>query len=330
MRCSAILPVVLTGILLLTGCGAVVPATATPPPAVAASPTAPPAATATAPAPTATSSPTPSPVPPTATRTPTPTRIPPTATPIPPTPRPATATPVGRAIAPTAVPPKPAPAQATATPRPALPAPPANPPSAPGPEIVRGNPNLPAVALTFDAGAGAAPTNDILTALRERGVRLTFFLTGKWVTENPELARRIRAEGHEIANHSFNHPDFTTLTHEQMVEEINSAERTFQRIIGVSGRPWFRFPYGSRNAGTRGVVTDLGYTSVMWTLDSLDSVGPPKTPQQIYDRVVNNAANGSIILVHIGSAPTAAALPGILDALTAKGFRIVTMSQLMG
>ena len=195
---------------------------------------------------------------------------------------------------------------------------------------MRGNPNARAIALTFDAGAGAEPTADILAALAARGIRVTFFLTGKWADENPGLVRQIKAGGHEIANHSYNHPDFTTLSHERMIEEINSTERTIQRLAGVSTQPWFRFPFGARNASTRGVVSDLGYTSIMWTLDSLDSVGPPKTPQFIYKRVVNNVGNGSIVLLHVGSVPTAAALPRILDTLTARGYRIVTVSQLLG
>jgi peptidoglycan/xylan/chitin deacetylase (PgdA/CDA1 family) len=232
------------------------------------------------------------------------------------------------AVAPTATP-KPQVVAPTPTPRSAPPPPPAEKPRALPPEIVRGNPAVPAIAITFDAGAGAAPTAQILDVLAARGIKLTFFLTGKWVDQNPALAQRIAAEGHEIANHSYNHPDFTKLAHEEMVEEINSTERTIQRVAGVSSRPWFRFPFGARNAATRGVVADLGYTSVFWTLDSLDSVNPPKTPQFIYERVVNNAANGSIILVHVGSAPTAEALPRILDTLTERGFRIVTVSELV-
>jgi peptidoglycan/xylan/chitin deacetylase (PgdA/CDA1 family) len=194
---------------------------------------------------------------------------------------------------------------------------------------VRGNPNVPAIALTFDAGAGAAPTASMLATLAERGLRATFFLTGKWADENPELVRQIRAAGHEIANHSYNHPDFRTLSDAQIVEEIERTEAVISRLAGVSTKPWFRFPYGARDARTRAAVDRLGYRSVYWTLDSLDSVGPPKTPQFLHERVTSGAGNGSIVLLHIGSAPTAAALPGIIDTLQQRGYRLVTVTELL-
>jgi peptidoglycan/xylan/chitin deacetylase (PgdA/CDA1 family) len=194
---------------------------------------------------------------------------------------------------------------------------------------VRGNTSVPAIALTFDAGAGAGPTQEILAALAARGLRATFFLTGKWADENPDLARQISASGHEIANHSYNHPDFTTLSHARMVEEINSTERAIVRLTGQSTRPWFRFPYGARNAATLGVIADLEYVSIYWTLDSLDSVGQPKTPRFLWERVTGNVGNGSIVLMHIGSAPTAAALPSIIDTLQARGYQLVTVSELL-
>ena len=195
---------------------------------------------------------------------------------------------------------------------------------------MRGNPNTPAVAITFDAGAGAAPTAAMLDALRAAGVRSTFFLTGKWSQENPALVKRIYAAGHELANHSWNHPDFRQLSDAAIVEEIASTEGIIGDLTGANTKPWFRFPYGARDARTRAVVAGLGYTSVFWTLDSLNSVGAIKTPQFLHERITTNAANGSIILVHVGSAPTAAALPDILKTLQERGLRPVTVSQLVG
>jgi peptidoglycan/xylan/chitin deacetylase (PgdA/CDA1 family) len=186
------------------------------------------------------------------------------------------------------------------------------------------------VAITFDAGAGAAPTAAMLDVLRAAGVRSTFFLTGKWSQENPALVKRIYANGHELANHSWNHPDFRQLSDAAIVEEIASTEGIIGDLTGADTKPWFRFPYGARDARTRAVVASLGYASVFWTLDSLDSVGAVKTPQFLYERITTNAVNGSIILVHVGSAPTAAALPDILKTLQERGLRPVTISQLVG
>lgn len=203
------------------------------------------------------------------------------------------------------------------------------PPPPPGREVVRGNPNVPAVALTFDAGAGAAPTSEILAALAAHGLHSTFFLTGQWAAANPELVRQIHAAGHEIANHTTSHPDLRTLSDAQIADEINRTEEIIVGLTGATTKPWFRFPFGARDARTQATVRQLGYTSIFWTLDSLDSVGPPKTPQFLHDRVVNNTGNGSIVLMHVGSAPTAAALPRMIESLQQRGYRLVTVSQLL-
>jgi peptidoglycan/xylan/chitin deacetylase (PgdA/CDA1 family) len=329
MHRRSLLRLALAGLPLLAGCGSASPPTPAPapsstplPPAATAAPASPPAPSATpvpAAAPPATATVTPRPAPVTATR------------PAPP----ATATPAPTS---TRLPPTPAHRLATATPRPAAPTatrPPAQPAPSPAPpappgEIVRGNPATPAIALTFDAGAGGAPTGAILAALAEHGAASTFFLTGRWAEQNPDLTRQIHAAGHELANHSYTHPDFRTLSNEQIAQEIISTERLIGGLTGASTRPWFRFPYGARDARTRAAVAALGYTSVYWSLDSLDSVGAPKTPQFLYDRIVGNAGNGAIVLAHVGSEPTAAALPRILAALRERGFRLVTVSQLVG
>lgn len=198
------------------------------------------------------------------------------------------------------------------------------------PEVVRGDPARPLVALTLDAGASAAPAATILDTLAARQVRLTFFLTGLWSQQNPELVRRIHAEGHEIANHSFHHPDFRTLSEAEIAEEIYGTEGLILQITSASTRPWFRFPFGARDARTLDAVNGHGFTSVFWTLDTLDSVGEPKTSQFIYERVAANAGPGAIVLAHIGSPATAAALPGILDHFQQRGLEAVTVSRLVG
>ncbi|MCL5960671.1 MAG: polysaccharide deacetylase family protein, partial [Chloroflexi bacterium] len=79
-----------------------------------------------------------------------------------------------------------------------------------GKEIDRGDPNSSMIALTFDAGSGSEPTPKILDTLKERGIHVTVFLTGQWIEQNPELVKRIAADGHEIGNHTYSHPDLTT------------------------------------------------------------------------------------------------------------------------
>jgi peptidoglycan/xylan/chitin deacetylase (PgdA/CDA1 family) len=114
--------------------------------------------------------------------------------------------------------------------------------------VVAGPGDSAQVALTFDAGAGDEHAEEILDILRAASVRATMFLTGQWVEDNPLLVRRIVADGHELANHSYSHPDFTELSAEGMLAELDSAEWAAWRIAGTSTYPFFRPPYGARNA----------------------------------------------------------------------------------
>ncbi|GIV97189.1 MAG: hypothetical protein KatS3mg057_1846 [Herpetosiphonaceae bacterium] len=202
--------------------------------------------------------------------------------------------------------------------------------------VNKGNTRNPWVALTLDAGAGSAPTPRILAALRERGVRITFFLTGTWIRENPELVRQIVADGHEIANHSYHHPAFPALTDAEIEEELRLTEEALHEVVGpdVSIRPYFRPPYGDYDRRVLERLVALGYLPIYWTFDSQDSIGDVKTPQYLLERVTGalppEEMAGAIILAHCGSQPTAEALPAILDRFAAMGFEVRTLSDVLG
>ncbi|MGQ9894051.1 MAG: polysaccharide deacetylase family protein [Roseiflexus sp.] len=200
--------------------------------------------------------------------------------------------------------------------------------------VQRGNPMRPWVALTLDAGAGAAPTPRILDTLRERGITITFFLTGRWMRANPDLVRRMVADGHELANHTMNHPDLTTLDDEAIRRELNETEAILHDIAPDAViRPFFRPPYGAYNERVLRVALSEGYLPVYWSLDSLDSVGEPKTPEFLITRVTQKLSpddlRGAIILAHCGSDATADALPGILNRFAAMGFEVRKLSDVV-
>jgi len=200
--------------------------------------------------------------------------------------------------------------------------------------VQRGNPERPWIALTLDAGAGAAPTPRILKALRERGITITFFLTGRWMRANPDLVRQMVADGHELANHTVNHPDLTTIDDDAIRRELNETEAILQEIApGATTRPFFRPPYGAYNERVLRVALAEGYLPVYWTLDSLDSVGEPKTPEFLVARVTQKLSpddlRGAIILAHCGSDATADALPDILDRFAAMGFEVRKLSDVL-
>lgn len=202
------------------------------------------------------------------------------------------------------------------------------------PLVIRGAAERPWVALTLDAGADAAPTPRMLEALRARGVTITFFLTGRWIRDNPDLVRQIVADGHEIANHTYSHPDLTTLEDDAIRSELADTEAILRETApGASIRPFFRPPYGAYDERVLRVIIDEGYLPVYWTLDSLDSVGEPKTAAFLLERVTARLTpdelRGAIILAHCGSAATADALPQILDRLSAMGFEVRKLSDVM-
>jgi peptidoglycan/xylan/chitin deacetylase (PgdA/CDA1 family) len=270
------------------------------------------------PTPTSTIGLTPSPTwTPTATATPVPT---PTDTPLPtptstPPPRP-TNTPTPR---PTNTP--------TATPYTACATPPGiNPVSSV--EIDRGRTDQPRIALTFDAGGPATPTSQILDILAKHHLHVTWFITGQWANANPDLLRRVVADGHEIGNHTMTHPDLTTLSDTQVCQQLTQAEQVIYGITGHTTRPFFRPPYGARNAHVRALAANLGWRTVYWTIDTIDW-RDDATPDLITTRVMNNLANGVIVLMHAGSTVEAQTLDSLITKIEQRGYHIVPLSQIV-
>jgi peptidoglycan/xylan/chitin deacetylase (PgdA/CDA1 family) len=193
------------------------------------------------------------------------------------------------------------------------------------------------IALTFDAGASAEPAASILDTLKAHDVRVTFFLTGKWAEENPDLVKRMAEEGHELANHTYSHPHLTQLEDEEVREQVLRTEEIIRDLTGQNTQPYMRPPYGDRNQHLLNLLINDGYISIYWTLDSLDSVGEPKTPEFLFQRItqpVDGTGNaislqGGIVLMHVGSAPTAEALPRILDWYQDRGWEIVKVSEIL-
>jgi|GEM_PF-88412 len=189
------------------------------------------------------------------------------------------------------------------------------------------------IALTFDDGPGTS-TQKILDILEKYGAKATFFVIGRNAAQHPELLRRIAAEGHEIGNHTFNHPLKTAIEPPRMfTREIDSAEAVIRSITGVCP-VLFRPPRGWRNPWMIRECNARGYTVVMWSIDTRD--WQAKHAADIVNRVVRNVKDGSIILMHdrintgrdMGVPRTVEALPLILDTLTRAGFSFVTISEL--
>lgn len=185
------------------------------------------------------------------------------------------------------------------------------------------------IALTFDAGSSPVPAPSILKTLKANGLHVTFFVTGKWCEQNPDLVKEIAAEGHELGNHSYSHPDLRKLTDEAIIEQLTQTEDIVLRLTGKSTKPLFRPPFGGRDKRVLGIAGQQGYTSIYWSLDSLDAFKKGITSEEIETRILDRIQGGDIVLMHCGSAPTAAALPDMIDKLQKRGYQIVKVSELM-
>lgn len=195
-------------------------------------------------------------------------------------------------------------------------------------EVDRGNTSRPQIALTFDAGGPATPTAQILDILARHDLHVTWFITGDWAQDNPDLVRRVQSNGHEIGNHTMTHADLTTLPNERVCQELLQADRVLSGITGRTTRPYFRPPNGARNATVRALAANLGYRTVYWTIDTIDW-REDATPQSITDRVMNNLGNGVIVLMHAGSTVEAQTLDGLITKIEQRGYQIVSLSQLL-
>lgn len=224
-------------------------------------------------------------------------------------------------------PPKPASpspsAEARSRPSPANPAArrlPIPPPEDPGP-AVGGR-----IALTFDDGPDATVLPRILDILQERRVQATFFLIGREVEKQPALVRRLVAEGHEVENHGYGHLDLSGRPDADRVAEVEGGARAIRAVTGLATR-YFRPARGAFDPETVRAARAAGHRVMLWT-----NVGAPDVPfpgrEKLVERLTAAAFDGAVILLHADRPETAAALPAVLDAWAAKGFRLVRLRDL--
>ncbi len=200
-------------------------------------------------------------------------------------------------------------------------------------EVVRGPRGKSQIAITFDAGANAECFDDLIAALEAAHVHSTFFITGNFAQRHEPCAKAITKHGHELGNHTWNHANLTKQSDEIVREEITRAEVLLADISGQSPRPRLRAPFGERDDRVLKIAANLGYRSIYWTLDSLDSMEPRKSPEFLINRITSKTdaeLDGAIILMHVGEKSTADALPAIIADLQGRGFKLVTVSTLLG
>lgn len=183
------------------------------------------------------------------------------------------------------------------------------------------------IAVTFDDEGPPARIDAILTALRQANVRATMFLNGSWVAKNKDAVIRMAQAGHEVANHSYTHRNFSILSAAEIQREL---ERTDDAIAaaGVTPAQLFRPPYGSFNTKVLAAAGKAGFPySILWSVDTKDWQG--NSSSTINNSVLNKVKPGDIILMHLHGKHTAAALPNMIRELQKRGFQFVTVGELL-
>jgi peptidoglycan-N-acetylglucosamine deacetylase len=182
----------------------------------------------------------------------------------------------------------------------------------------------PYIAMTFDDGPHPVLTPRLLDML---SIKATFFLIGQNAAEYPDIVRRIAAEGHEIGNHTWNHPQLTKLSPAALRDEIDRTSSTIAEIIGkpiLVMRP----PYGATSAYINHWMNrEFGMKVILWSIDPLD--WKYRNSARVESQILAGARPGAIILSHDIHPTTVAAMPDVFDSLIAKGYKFITVSELI-
>lgn len=185
----------------------------------------------------------------------------------------------------------------------------------------------PFIAMTFDDGPHAQNTPRLLDMLKERGIKATFFVVGQCAAEYPDIMKRIVAEGHEIANHSWSHPDLSHMSEGSVTDQLQRTHDVIEQTTGLAPKI-MRPPYGAFSANQRNWASQKwGYRIILWDVDPLD--WKVRNADHVKSVILKETVNGSIILSHDIHKSTIDAMPGTLDGLSARGFKFVTVSDLI-
>lgn len=180
------------------------------------------------------------------------------------------------------------------------------------------------IALTFDDGPSATTTPQVLDILKKYNVKATFFILGQNVPGNEEILKRIVAEGHEVASHTWDHANLVTLSGDQVKQEMDQTQDVIKKVTGQAPT-MMRPPYGSVN---QSVMSVMQLPVIYWSVDSKD--WQSRNPGAILNEVKTHTYPGSIILMHDIHQPTVDSLTPVLEHLLGQGYQPVTVSDRLG
>ena len=190
-------------------------------------------------------------------------------------------------------------------------------------KTVQAEKNKKVVALTFDDGPDGNTTPQALDILAKYKIKATFFVQGKNIAGNEAILKRMQADGHEVGNHSWNHPVLTKLSLEDAKKQISDTEAAITNVLGKSSK-LMRPPYGAISDDIRNNF-DLSF--ILWNVDSLD--WKTKNEASIFTEIQHQTSDGSIILLHDIHQPSVNSLPKVIEYLQEQGYSFVTVSEML-
>ena len=185
------------------------------------------------------------------------------------------------------------------------------------------------IYLTFDCGYENGYTGIILDVLKENNIKAIFFLTKEFIETQPELAKRMKEEGHFTGNHTTTHPNLAKLSPESVMAEITECEEYFKEVTGYDMDKYCRPPEGSISSRVLNILNDMGYKTILWSIAYLDyDVKNQPGEAFVIEHFTKNHHNGAIPLIHTISQSNTEALPEVIQLLKDAGYRFGTVDEL--
>ena len=185
------------------------------------------------------------------------------------------------------------------------------------------------IYLTFDAGYSNESLESILTTLKEENVKAAFFVLENLIVKNPDLIKRMVADGHTVCNHTSKHPDITKKSKDELKAELERLEKLYFETTGQEMKKYFRPPEGKFNEECMQYLQELGYKTIFWSFAYADwDNNNQMSAEDAKNKIFANSHNGEIMLLHPTSKTNAEILREVIIELKSQGFRFGTLDEL--
>lgn len=185
------------------------------------------------------------------------------------------------------------------------------------------------IYLTFDAGYEDGHMPQILDALKKHNVKAVFFLVGNYFQTEPDLVRRMVAEGHTVGNHTYTHPDMSKIADKaSFQEELEKNEAAYKEITGQDMLKLYRPPQGKFSESNLKMAQEMGYSTVFWSLAYVDWYKEQQpSREEAFGKLIPRLHDGAVVLLHSTSATNAEILDDLLTAWEEKGYVFGDLTQ---